>query len=816
VETLLQDLRYALRLLRRSPAFTAMALLIIALGVGANSLVFSVANGWLWRPLPVREPAELVTLFAHSRSDNSYYDFSWPDYQDFRKLGVFTDAVAYTPTPLNFALRDRSERIWGELVSGNYFDVLGVPAALGRTFLSTEGVTPGDAPVAVISDAFWARFDRDPGIVNRTVKINGQAFTIVGVAPPSFRGVYQFAFAPDVWVAGTMLDVVQPGTTGRLMLRGATSFRMMARLKPGITHEQAAAAVKALGQQLEQQYPTTNAGFDAFALRHRDAWPEPDVAAGSHLTALLFLGGVGLVLLVACGNVANLLLARAVARRREIALRVALGADRSRVVRQLLTESAVLATGGAVLGLLLTIWGTDLIAGIRLPTDIPFSFDFGVDGRVVAFTVAAALATGIIFGLAPALRASRPDLVGALKGDGGARRRRMPVRHLLVIGQVAVSCLVLVAAGLTVRTLSRMANVRPGFTVERGLLASVSPGTQGYKRAASQRLYRDLQIRVAQLPGVQAVSTAQFVPLEFSGAGGVVYIDGRAPRPDGGGEVASWAVTGPDYLATIGTPLLEGREFRWTDDSLATLVAIVNRTMAERFWPGQRAIGRTLRLNSPTAPAVAVIGVAENGKYRGLTEPPRPFLYLPQLQNPTGSTTLVVRAAGGDPLALEPAVRSTLAALDPTMPLFDVKTMDQLVRGRALLSSRLAALFSTAFAALALVLAAVGLYGLVSFAVAQRTRDIGIRMALGATRGRVLSGVLRDGMTLAGLGIAAGLAGALVLTRVLGSLLFEVSPRDPVTLLLVTGLLAAITLVASWLPARRATRIEPMSALRTE
>jgi predicted permease len=815
MSTLAQDIRYALRTLARAPGFTAAAVLTIALGIGANSIVFSVANGWLWRPLPVRAPAELVTLFAHSRGDNNYYDYSYADYQDFRALNVFADAIAYIPTPLAYGERDQSQRIWAEMVSGNYFAMLGVEAAVGRTFLPTEGQTAGDAPVAVISDAFWTRLHRDPSVVGRSVRINGQAFTIVGVAPRSFRGIYQFAFTPDVWIPATMQGVAQPGSAG-LLQRGANAFRVMARLQPGVTHARAAAAVRALGQRLEQQYPTTNAGFDALALRQRDAWPEPDVAAGSHLTALLFLGGVGLVLLVACANVANLLLARAAGRRREIALRVALGADRWRITRQLLTESALLAIGGGALGLGLAVWGTGVIAGIRLPTDIPFSFDFGIDGRVVAFTIVVSLATGLGFGLAPAVRASRPDLVGALKGDSASGRRRMPLRHVLVVGQVAVSCLVLVAAGLTVRTLARMARVQPGFVVARGLLASIAPGMQGYSRAAAERLYQDIQLRVAALPGVTAATTAQFVPLEFSGAGGVVFIDGRPPRPDGSGEVVNWAVTGPDYLATMGTPLLEGREFRWSDDSLAPRVAIVNRTMAERYWPGQSAIGRTVRVNAAAGPAVTVIGVAENGKYRGLTEPPRAFLYLAQGQNYTASTTLVVRAAGGDPLELVPALKRTLAALDPDMPLFDVKTLDQLLRGRALLSSRLAAMFAAVFAVLALVLAAVGLYGLVSFAVAQRTRDIGIRMALGASRGRVLADVLRDGMTLATLGTAFGLAGAVALTRVLGSLLFEVSPRDPATLVIVASVLAAVTLVASWLPARRATRVDPMVALRTE
>jgi predicted permease len=814
MDALISDIRYALRTLAKAPGFAVVAVLTLALGIGANTAIFSVVNTLLWRPLPAAHPEELVVLAAHARQSDFWGDYSYVDYRDFSAADVFAGVIAYYPIPLSVSLAGANERASAEIVSGNYFTMLGVRPAVGRGFGPDVDTTR--APVVVISDALWRhRFGGSQDVVGQPLRANGQTYTIVGVAPPEFHGVYYPGFRPDMWIPASLFDQVVPGVPGRLATRGATTFRQMGRLKPGVSVAAAQAAVASIGRRLETDFPQVNGGVSAALFAERDARPEPGMGQGFAMANKLFLLAVGLVLLIACANVASLILARATGRHREVGIRLALGGSRARLVRQLLTESLVLAALGGAGGVMLAVWITGALgAALRLPTDFPFVFEFAVDYHVLLYAFGVSLATGLLFGLAPALQASGGSLVGALKVDGitagGTHRSRL--RAAMVTGQIALSFVLLVGAGLTVRTLRAVKTVQPGFDPHGGLLVSFAPGLQQYTRSQADRLYANVLQRVRQIPGVAAASLAQFVPLEFSGSGGAVLIDGRDNPP--GGEVLGWSVVTPGYLATMRTALVDGRDFAAADDSAAQPVVIVNRTAAQRFWPGASAIGRTLRFTA-AGPAVTVVGVTEDGKYRNLTETPRPYLFLPLAQNYRGSVTLVVRT-GGNPMDLVPPVRQAFAVLDPEMPLFDVKTLEGLIVGRALLGPRIAAQMAGVLGLLALALTVVGLYGVVAYAASRRAREFGIRMALGARPADVLALVLRQGVRLVAIGVGAGAVAALGVSRALRSLLFGVGTTDPLTYGAAVAVLTAVALAAAYLPARRATKVDPMVALRYE
>jgi predicted permease len=815
---MLRDLRYALRTLRRKPGFTAAAVLTLALGIGANSTIFSVVNWVLWRPLPVADGDRLAVVYSRPEGSDFYGPFSHPDYLDFkRETRAFTDLIEYQPLPLGLDQGGTNGRVWGEVVSANYFSFLGVRPALGRGFDASEAAAPGAAPVTIVSHAFWkSRLGGDPHVVGQTLRLNGQVVTVVGVAPESFRSIYYVGFSPELWIPVGAFEQLVPGTAGTLALRTTTSFRLMGKLRPGVTVEQAQAQVSAVARRLAEAYPATNRGLGAEVIPEKDSRPEPSIARGFARVASVFLAVVGLVLLVACANLAGLLLARAAERRKEIGVRLAIGAGRAALIRQLLTESAVLSLAGAAAGLLLTYGATHALAAIRLPSDLPFRFDFSIDERVLVFTLGVAVLTSVAFGLVPALQASRPDTVEALKGSGASLGTvgRSRLRAFLVIGQVAVSLVLLVCAGLFLRTLETARKVDPGFDPRGLLLLTVDPGLQGYDETRARAFYRDLVERAGRVPGLRAATLAQFPQLEFSASGGSLYVDGR-PTADGPPETVARITVGPDFFETLRTRLEEGRPFTPGDSAGAPPVVIVNRTAERAWWPGQSAIGKTVRLNMPDSPPAEVIGVAQDGKVRDLFEKPQALVYLPLAQNYTSSATLIARTAG-DPRQLIGPLRAELRRLDPDMPAFDVKTYEELIAGRSLLPVKLASSLAGAFGLLALVLAAVGLYGVVSFAVSQRVREIGLRMALGADRGSVVRDVLRHGtrLTLAGLGV--GLAGALAAGPVLASLLAGVSPRDPVLIGSVATLLSAVALLATWIPARRAARLDPLRALRCE
>ncbi|HET9317261.1 MAG TPA: ABC transporter permease [Vicinamibacteria bacterium] len=817
LDTIVRDVRFGLRALRKNPGFAAAAALTLGLGIGANAVMLSLVRGMLWRPPDVAQPERLAVVFAQNRADGNFSDFSYADYLDFkRSADVFSGVIGYYPLPLSLGLVGHSERAWGEMVSGNYFDVLGVRPALGRTLVEADD-RPEAESVAVLSHRTWAsRFESDPRVVGSVVRVSGHSFTVVGVAPRGFAGVYFIGFQPDVWVPAHALERIS--SRARLADRGANSFRVMGRLKPGATVEQAQAVAGAVASRLEKEYPATNTGVQAAVLAERDSRPEPENARSSSLIASVFLGGVGLVLLIACANVAGLLLARGTARQGELAIRLALGADRGRLLRQLLTESLLLAGAGGAIGLLAAWWATNaLSAGIRLPTDIPFSFDLRLDLPSVLVSLGACVLAAIASGLMPALQSVGRDVLKPLRGEGtsGRSTARAWLRHALVVGQVAVSCVLLIAAGLALRSLRATRSVDPGFETRGGLLVSVAPGLQGYDATRGQAFYRALQQSASSLPGVRAAGLTRFVPLGFNGGGGPVYVEG-APLPEGqAGETAGWSMVTPGYFEAMGITLREGRAFDWRDDAEGRPVVVVNETLARKYWPGRSALGQKLRLSGPDATPVEVVGVAPDGKYGNLDERPSPFLFQPLMQQYAGEATLVVRT-NGDPEGLVPAVRDAVRALDPEMPLYDVKTIEQLVNGRTLLLPRLAAQLALLFAGAAVLLAMVGLYGVVAFSVARRVREIGIRMALGASRPRIVLMVMKDGASLALLGVGLGLLGALAATRVLASVLFGVGATDVATFASVSALLLGVAALAAFVPARRATAVDPLSSLRSE
>ncbi|HZS04926.1 MAG TPA: ABC transporter permease [Blastocatellia bacterium] len=823
--TLFQDLRFGLRMLARRPGFTATAVLALALGIGANSTIFNLVNALLLRPLPVVRPDEIVAVYTSDYSSTEYGTSSYPDYVDFRdRNGVFAGLVAYQATPFSLNTGGANERAFGEIVSGNYFTVLGVRPAPGRGFLPEEDITPGAQPVVVISHKLWQqRFGGDPGVVGRIVKLNGHPFTVVGVAPEKYSGLTR-GLAADLWVPAMMMEQALPGSRN-LVERGSRGFSVMGRLKPGVTLAQAQADFRVIAEQLFKAWPQewTNIRKESRVitlLPESEARVMPGFRKPLIIFMALLMTVVGLVLLIACANVANLMLARATARRREIAVRLSLGASRGALIRQLLTESLLLSLAGGGVGLLLAAWGADLLMAFKPPMQMPIEIDLRTDWRVLGFTFGISLLTGILFGLAPALAASKPDLVAALKeGEGMAGHGRTRLRGAFVVAQVALSLLLLVGAGLFLRSLGNASAIDPGFDPDNLLAMTMDLQLQGYDRARGKNFSRQLLDRVRAVPGVEAATLAEYLPLNLDGARRGITIEGYTPRPGESTEVGSVTVA-PGYFETLRLPVLRGRSFGGQDREGAPGVVMVNEAFARRYWPGQDPLGKRIRMgamrggNSDELPALEVIGVVKDGKYVTLGEGATPFFYLNLAQGYDPAPTLIVRTRG-NPTDYLPAVRNVVAALDDSLPLFDVKTMREHL-GLALLPARLAGTILGIFGLVALVLAASGIYGVMSYSVARRTREIGIRMALGAGRGDVLRLIVGQGMKLVVIGTAIGLVAALALGRLLGSLLYGLSPADPLTFAGMVLLLAGVALAACWIPARRATKTDPMIALRYE
>jgi len=820
METVWQDVRYAFRTIVRNPGFAAVAVLSLALGVGANTTIFTLLNAMLLSPLPVERPSELVAAFTVDQQTAGGFGntgpMSFPNFKDFRERNEFlADIAAYTfPNQVSVITGTTPQPAFAELVTGNYFSVLGVKAAKGRVFTGDEDVTRGGAPVVVLSHGFWQRrLGGDPAAVGRVMPINGASFTIVGITPDGFKGINAL-ISPDMWVPSMMYAQVLPAQTRTWIdERRALLFFAAGRLKPGATIRQAEANLKTIASALEKEYPAPNRGRSA-ALR-----PLVEATIFPGIRDLFVLGGavlmtvVGLVLLIACSNVANLLMARASARSQEIAVRIAIGASRARLFRQLLTESAVLALLGGVLGVGVAVAARDGIWALRPPFLADNFVDLTIDARVLAFTAAVSLVTGLVFGAVPAMRASRPDLVDALKEEtrgAGTGRRRATLGRALVVVQVALSVVALVAAGLFLRSLGRANQIDPGFDVEHVAAVAVNAGQGGYDGERAKQFFRTVHDRVAVMPGVQSTAFGSSAP--FTGSLQKTIIkEGENPEAMSARVLAVVNVTTPGYLQTMRIPLLKGRDFADTDRETSLRVAIVNQTFADRIWPNEDPIGKRFRFFTDTAYR-QVIGVAKNSKYQTLGEDPQPAAYTPLEQDFSDAMILLVRTAG-DPAAALGTAQREIRSIDAQVPLQNPFPMRELLK-QSLWPARLAAILLGIVGALALTLASIGLYGVMAYAVTQRTREIGVRMAMGANRSQVLRMVLQQAMTLVAIGLVVGVAGALALARVVNRLLFGMSGIDPVTFFGVALLLTLVAMLASAFPAWRASRLDPIRALR--
>ena len=812
--TILQDIRYGLRMIAKAPGFTLLATLALALGICANTTIFSFINGVILRPLTgVKDPDRLVAVFTSDYSSGLYGGSSYPDYVDLRdQADVLENLAASDQTVLNASGENEAERLRGFVVTGNYFDVLGVRAQLGRTLQPSDD-QPANATPVVISDSLWQRrFSADSGIVGKTLRLNDKIYTIVGVTEPNFRGL-QLGLPPEFWLPTTASPDLTRGE------RGDRGIQLIGRLKPGVSLAQAQTQLTTIAARLAQAYPETNLGTidrpkeprPVTIVRESRVGPEAEIAIKR--VSLLLFAVVGLVLLIACANVANLLLARASARRREIAVRLALGASRGRLIRQLLTESLLLATFGGIAGLLATQWTVRLLPQF-FPANEANGLDLSVDGRVLVFTLGVSLLTGLLFGLAPALQATRLNLLPALKTDAsgyGPKRRRIALRDVLVIAQLAMSLVLLVSAGLFVRSLRQALTFDPGFATDNLLTASLETRGAHLNEQQGQQFFQQTLERTGSLPGVQSATLSMVVPLSGGGNRRMTTLEGYEPQPKEDTELNTNTI-GPNYFSTMGIPIVAGRDFDKQDREGSPLVVIVNEELARRYYGGN-AVGKRLQIGS-NVPSREIIGVARTAKYRNLREQPLPFIYIPFSQEYQSGMTLLVRTKG-EPEDVVGSLQNEMRALNKDVPLFSVQTMSERIGGQ-LSADRMIAVLLSVFGAGALLLAAIGIYGVMGYAVAQRTHEIGIRLALGAEQRDILKLIVGQGMVLIAIGAGIGLAVALAAMQVLKSLLFGVSATDPLTFGSVILVLVGVALLACYLPARRATKVDPLEALRYE
>ncbi len=814
------DVRFALRILAKSPMFALVVILSLALGIGVNSTIFSLVSAVLLRPpTAVTDAGRLVWLFQ-SRADEpqNRMTFSYPDFVDVRgRRDVFSGVLAYRNAPLHLgrAGATEAEIVTGQFVSGDFFGVLGVTPPLGRAISREDDAAPGAHAVVVLGHGLWQRrFGGDPSLVGRTIVLDRRSFTVVGIAPPGFVGA-EVAPPAEAWVPLAMYAALLPPVAGgeTTRTRNVHDLSVIGRLASGVDAPGARAAMDTLALQLARSYPDTNRGIGIRIDAVRGGLSPGDRDDAVPL-AVLLLGVVGLVLLIACVNVGSLLLARGATRRREIAIRRALGAGRGRLVRQLLTESVLLALAGGAVALVLSFWVADALgAAIRTFPLVSMAIDLSPDVRVLAFTLALSLLSGIGFGLAPALHVSRGDPAPTLAAEAatataGARRSRL--RSAFVVTQIALSLLLLVCAGLFLRSASRARDADPGFDAAHAVTLPVHVDALQIGEAGGRELYRRLLARVAALPGVRAASLAQVLPLGRSAMLWTIGVDGE-PGPDRPGEHVLTNVVAPRYFAAMGIPLLGGRDFAADDSAGRPPVVIVSEALARRFLGGD-AVGRRVWIGRQGQ--AEIVGVARDGKYRSVGEPTQPFVYIPLAQSYAPRAHLVVGTDRDAPASLE-AIREAVASVDAGLPTHGLEPLARTVDS-SLFPARMGAMLLTAFGMLALVLAILGVYGVLAYSVGQRTREIGIRIALGAARRDVLRLVVGEGMKLVAIGLAIGLGLSLAATRVVAGFLYGVSPTDAVTFVAVVLLLAGASLAASWLPARRASRVDPMVALRND
>jgi predicted permease len=817
---LLQDLRGAFRQLRTAWGFTLLVVLTVGLGIGANTAIFSMVNG-VTRPLPIRNAGQIVVLAGQVKGDEagfSRYRLSFAQIQDLRRQAAeFSDVFGVGLNEGGISIGGHAYPFVYDFVTGNYFSALGVTTAMGRFFQPGEGESPGGEFSIVLGYAFWhKRLGARPDIVGQKIRLDGKSARVVGVAAPGFHGTYE-GLDPEGYVP---LTVVGGSFRGLFTERDRATLTTFARMKPGVSVRQAQSALDVLAARLQRQYPATDKGVSIRVIPEQNARPVPlnQVAERTPLLRVFVLLLAAVVLALACLNVANLLLVRATGRQREFAVRAALGSGQARLIRQALTESLLLAMLGAIAGVVLGKWGSDAFAGsIDLATDFPTLLDFSFDWRVFTYALAAAVLTGILIGIWPALRASRTDPGAALhdgsRGEtGGPARQRL--RSVLVLGQVAGSLLLLIVAGLFVRSLQNAQNLRLGFDPDHLLNVRMDPSWAGYNEQRTKDFYRELERRVAGLPGIQSASLAFSEPMGYYNLGRVVFIEGRAADPTTQPPLIGCNLVDPPYFQTLQTRILQGRAFLDSDDEHAPPVAVVNQTMAARFWPGQDPLGKRFRAGAADSPLMQVVGVAEDGKYVSVSESQLPHFYLPLAQNYISMRILQVRSLAS-PEELSARLQREIRVLDPEMPLSDLRTMRRALNGfGGFMLLRLGAQQAAALGLLGLMLAVIGVYGVVSYGAAQRTREIGIRMAMGAQPADILALVLRQGVIVVGGGVIFGLILTLALTRVLRRVLVWGSALDPITFAGVTALLTLIALAACYLPARRAMRVDPMVALR--
>ncbi|MEK6325667.1 MAG: ABC transporter permease [Acidobacteriota bacterium] len=809
-----QDLRYGARMLVKNSGFSLIAIIMLAAGIGANTAVFSVVNAVLLKSLPVAQPNELVSLYTSDFSGPRYGASSFLDYVDLRdRADVLSGLIAYWRQSVRIKSVEQAEDfITADIVTANYFDVLGVRPAAGRAFLPEEDRTTGTNPVAVISHRCWQRrFGGDPSMVGKTIELSNLRFTVIGIAPAKFSGLVR-GISCDVWVPMMMTPQILRGDD-TLESRGTRFLSLLGRLKPGVTVKQAQAHFSVLADQQFAAYPQewTDSGG---AGRVITVLPESQsrIPAAALDKALGVAGLITvvmlLVLFLACANLAGLFLARAIMRQKEMAVRLALGASRWRLIRQLLSESLLVAMLGGIAGAIFAWQALDLVIGF-VP---PMAVDLSPDVRVFVFALSVSLATTIAFGLAPAFQATKVDLIAALKDESnlsGYRRSRLRIG--LVVAQIAVSVLLLSVSGLFLRSLMKASEIDPGFNSNNLVLAGVM--MNDYKEAKGSALYQQMLERMASLPGVREVSLVNRAGLDFDGTRRSVYIEGYTGQRGENMEV-SFNLAGPGYFHTMQTPLQRGRDFNERDVKGAPGVVIVNETFARRYFPNQEALGKRLSLSGQQGPFLEIVGIARDGKYRSLFEESRPFFSLPFLQHYQGFAMLLLRH-DGDPRHLIEAVRPAILALDQDLLIVNITTMRDHI-GLAMLPLRIASISSLIFGSLALLLSGLGIYGLISYFAGQRTREIGVRLALGAQTKDILKLVLSQGIAIVVIGIALGIAGAFAATRLLSSFLIGVRSTDVLTFAWVAASLAVVALLACWIPARRATKVDPLVALRYE
>ena len=822
MENVLKDIRYGFRLLVKSPGFALVSVLSLGLAIGANTTIFTIINAVFLNSLPVRHIDELVFVSGVDQNNNvpnlNLTPLSWPNFDDYKKQNdVFSGLSGFINTGFTLTGFGDPQNVPGQLVSANYFDTLGVTALMGRTFLPDEDQGAGNHPVAVLSYSAWTRvFNADSGIINRVITLNSRAFTIVGVTPPNFKGPFSLANPDQIWVPSSMYREVLSGTLIEFFVsRRALNGNAVGRLKPGVSIKQAEAEMKTIASRLAAEYPKENEG------RSISLTPLAQAAIGVNQRAQFQTAGgvlmtvVGLVLLIACLNIANLLLSRAAVREREVGIRTALGAGRTRLIRQLLTESLVLSSLGGAAGLLIAHWGRDLLWSFRPPFLAANAATLALDRRVLAFTAGISILTGILFGLIPALKASRPNLNDALKlgarsGVGSWMRTR--VRGILVVAEVALSLVALVGAGLFVKSLRQAEGIDLGFETVKLFTMAVNPGAQNMEQGRAEQFYANAIQRIKATPGVVNAAVASNPPL---GGGFLrsVFKEGQEQKPGQRNLLTLTDIVSPDYFDAVRIPLVRGRLFNDFDRRGTTAVVVVNEAMAKKFWSGEDAIGKHFTFFGQTE-IREIVGIVKNATVFRIGEDPQAAIYLPLAQNFSPAAIIHVRTAG-DPTASVEAVRKQVQALEPNLLLTNIATIGQQL-DQALFAPRMGAALLGIFGILALALAGIGIYGVIAYSVTQRTQEIGIRVALGAARGSIIGMVVKQGMILATIGLALGLIASAAVSRFIAGLLFGISATDPLVFAGVSVVLAAVAFIASYVPARRATRIDPLKALRIE